>query len=80
MTLGKVASGLIQRIHDMTLDKRLKQLNMTKKDLADALGITPEAVYRWEDTPKYADAYIGAIERRELDKIEFTLAMRCYDK
>ena len=47
----------------MTLEKRLKALGMTKKGLADALGVTPECVYRWENTPKYADCYLLQLEQ-----------------
>ena len=46
----------------MLLEKRLKQLGMTKKDLAEALGITPESVYRWDTPPKYALVYLDMKE------------------
>ena len=50
------------------LEKRLKQLNMTKKDLADALKVTPEAVYRWTGIPGYAEAYLS--EKEAIEKLK----------
>ena len=46
-----------------TLRNRLKRVGMTQKDLADALGVNPVSVSRWETTPKYADAFLKGVER-----------------
>jgi len=50
-------------MNNNTLKQRLKRLDMTQKDLADALGINPVSVSRWETTPTYADAFLKGVER-----------------
>lgn len=52
----------------MFVDLLLKEAGLSKQKLADNLGITVKAVYKWKDLPpKYAVAYLEQyIENREL--------------
>ena len=36
----------------------LEKLGMTKGDLAKALGIRPQTIYRWKKLPGYVEAYL----------------------
>lgn len=37
---------------------RLDALGMSRKDLAQSLGVSLSSIYHWRDIPKYADAYL----------------------
>lgn len=52
----------------MNIDEVLDELGITKKYLADRLGVSPSTIYRWkEDFPVYAVSYLKLLqENREL--------------
>ena len=44
---------------DPAFEKKLKKANLSKKQLADLLIISPKTVYQWQDEPPgYAIAYL----------------------
>lgn len=53
-------------MNDNELGIRLKGLKMTKKELADSLGMAPESIYRWGIIPDYAVAYIELLEDKQI--------------
>lgn len=44
------------------MDKKLKQLGINKKDLAEKLGVHAQTVSSWSDIPpKYVDTFLDAL-------------------
>lgn len=51
------------------LNERIAALRMRKKDFAELMGLTPEAVSRWGDSPpRYALVILDMLEKREVDQ------------
>ena len=39
---------------------RLSAIGMTRKDLAQSLGVSLSSIYHWRELPKYVEAYLDA--------------------
>lgn len=55
----------------------LKQLDMTKTELAEVIGIGRNRIYKWKEPPKYVVAYLlAALSNRELTEKLVTKIMQ----